>query len=296
MIKTILMVAIYMVIAPSAYSQEIGKMYFQKDYWTAFNWNAAKESTIWIDAGFKSYKSSGNNGVNYHASQRIKIDGQLFNATLAEYTNKINRADFTVLALINEADPMKGNALQECDSMGNKLNKLFAGHSKPIDNKYRFLPEYYLGHIDWQWELGQTRVTLQCTYLGSDKDYKGISIIFEGANEDNNIEPPIFLNCERSVLSDASKMTWEPAESLALKIIPKEKVVANADLYTIGKLDLISGSQLGFSMTNKNNININYMISRIDGTLTGVATEQDGRHITDFKGTCERRNPDEKKF
>lgn len=293
-LKYLLFSVISIAFATPVFSQDLGKFYFQKNYWTKFNWDAAEESALWIDSGFAvRYRSTDVDGKTYQSNQKVIIDGKTYNASLIKYTLKIDRADFTEISLL---DVLPG----DCERTNKKLVKIFNSQSAPINNKY-YQPGngFVFDETAWQWDLGSTRATLFCKTIGYNKnksDFEHVWIRFEAATDDSKQEPPVYLNCDRSYLSAQDKNTWVTAQPLALTVIPAKKVVANAELVQIGSLDSISGSQIKFSFKNAKGGTVEYSISRIDGTLTGTATERDQSDVMMLKGKCERRDPNAKKF
>lgn len=289
--KRLLLVIVCLAFTEPAFSQDLGKLYFQRDYWLKFNWDAAEESTLWKNSGFAPYSSTSADGMNFHHNQRITIDGRSYIAALAEYTRMIVRKDFTTLAL-------QDKALGDCEKTNQKLKQVFPNQTGPIDNTYFVVTGFPLAEVVWQWEVGPTRVTLKCSSIGSDKNAaSSISIYFEAATDENKQEPPIHLSCDRSyMLTDKQAKEWSTAQPLQITVIPAEKVVTNAELLKIGKVESISGSQIDFSQVNSE-LNFKYSISRIDGSLIGTATgKRDGLVAANFQGKCQRRSQNERKF
>lgn len=295
---TILWTIFFVGLSSQALSQDLGKLFFQKNFWLTMNWGEAKASELWLDAGIKESNATENGELLIRHRQKLIIDGKTYMASLVERKNKISNPDFAKLSLLNSKEPPGKLSADECDKARINLDTILASKSTFIDNKYRpnFGPDFYLGNKAWQWEVGPTRITLECVFLGSDKEYASVDVKFEPASDDSKIAQPIFLSCQMES-SSAGKDKWMPHPPEIFKVIPKEKAVTNADLYLLADLTSISETQLEITFTGKNRSS-KYSISRIDGSLTGNASAQVEQvtYYFNLKGQCEPWKPSDRKF
>lgn len=275
-----------------AFGESLSSLYLNKAYWESFNWQKHNQSSVWNDPGFKPYRDSTDitNGKNYHHNQFLDIEGKPFHATLVRYTNKLSNENATILS---PKDSSKGS----CDKQLSTWNRSFGANNGLVDNTYYEIEGYGLYEKSWQWDVGQTRITMTCLSLGKpDEDY--VSITYEAIEPSNKIEQPIHLNCPRKyqMVNDGSNGEWITLQPLTFTVIPSKMVITDTSLIRAGEVESFTDSAIRFLLKTKD-LELRFDVSRVDGTLTGSAIDKKSR-LTDarFQGTCETRVPSARKF
>jgi hypothetical protein len=279
-------------LAVSVNAQNLSQKYLDKELWANFDWRNADKTSLWVDDKFQPNKSDiTEDGQRFHHYQSIDIDGRSYNVSLVSNTRKIENSEYTTLSL---KDVKEG----DCETVKNRWSQVFGGDSGMINNSYYLITKGYpLIEMAYQWEAGKTRITLECGNISANDGLRYISFKYEFAEFENKMRALIHLTCSRKYsISGSQNGQWANAQSLAITVIPAKKVITDSDLIRLGDLKAISDSYIDFSIS-ANNLNLNYQISRIDGTLTGSALDKKtGVSQARIEGSCETRVPSARKF
>lgn len=290
--KILIVISLIIQFTSPAIAEDSSNFYINKNFWSSFNWEDAEKSKIWLDPNFQPYQTSNEmlkDGLDYHHNQLITIDGRTFNNSLVRKTNKIINPHFLTLALknVNSSD---------CDTFLTKWNKSFGNNGGMIDNSHFLMENFPYNERTWQWDVGNTRITMQCISMGSNEK-KNVSFKYQPIEPDNKIDPPIHLNCSRKyMMSEDNSKQWVNAQPLAISILPSKKTVTNSDMVFFGKVESYSNSNIEFTI-QFGDFTHKYLVSRIDGTLTGNLIDNESRlSQARFEGICETRIPNVRKF
>lgn len=291
MIK-IVMFFCFAVVAMPANAGNLSQMYLDKGVWVNFDWKNADKTLLWTDDGFQPYLSKvTDDGQKFHHNQTIDIKGRGYNVSLVSNTNRLEYSDYTTLSL-------KEVKAGDCESLEREWTQVFGNHFGLVNSSYYLMTKSYgLLEKAYQWDVGKTRITLECGSVGSEGGLEYISFKYESANLDSKMEKPFHLSCSRKYLILGSKDgEWSNAQPLVITVIPAKKAITDPELVFLGELKVISDSYIEFSI-DANNLSLSFQISRIDGTLTGSALDKKtGLRQAKVEGTCEARVPSTRKF
>lgn len=286
--KKILIIFSLLSVPAFSYSNELASIYLDQNYWKNFDWANAEQSLLWKLPNYITEPTSEiSNVILYRKSQSFSLDNQAFTADI----NKLNRADYPYTTTIS---PQQINN-SSCELLNSKLVKVFGSSSEMMDNTFNF----FGSHVEknWQWDIGNTRVTLSCGDAGESTS-KYTTIRYEHLDSISKMEKPIHLNCSRRhrIVIDGHQGDWTNLKPLTISVFPYYKVITNADKYVMTTINKFSDSLINFTLKN-DLIESEYSISRIDGSLSGSGKSlKQSAMQSRVEGSCEVRDPDARKF
>ena len=263
-----------------ANAQRLGDVYANAGQWRSFDWGKAKNSAIWMDAGFKPYGGDEKGELNFYKNQKILVLSDTYNASLVEKTKRIEKSDLTVLAKSIKDFP-------DCEALIAKWTKVFGSWVEKSDNSHLLVGDFKMPELVWQWDLGGTRATAACGGIG--KDFESFHITFEPLLEENKLHPSVVLRCSRSyIANDDASRSKKSAPPLTVILVPYQKLVLDSSRRIFGVLDGLNIESYLFTISSNSFVN-KYQIDRIGGLLTGTLLRKDSSVIAaSYEGQCER--------
>lgn len=260
--------------------------YFDQKYWSGFDWVNAEKSPLWNEAGYKiEPQEFSTSPVLYKRVKIIDIEGQPFYSSLM----KLNKGEYPFQSLIS----FQKTQNDSCKSMNQKLTKAFGASSEMLDNSRYYIKDIGAFEYDWQWDVGNTRVTLSCHSRGKQPDMNQVVIVaYQHLDNDSRIEKPIHLTCSQRARFLNSE--WMEADPLGITVLPHKKIITNTDRLIISPITFLNDKLIKFTFKS-DDLEMTFDINRVDGSLTGTEiTASDNAVHTE--GKCEVIDPTKRKF
>jgi hypothetical protein len=253
------------------FSDTIGDSHF----WQTLDWSQAQDSPVWQDRDWVSYVGKQSDAETREKIQDFRLNGAEWQATLSQTPHKLATPfQLTIYT------PAENTQQDQCDALYHWAINHFGPPHISEDGSYRLpasgqSPEHRYIDRRYQWDLGTTRVTQECTgqltitngVADSAHLYAASSMRFTQKEASPSLHPLILAKCTRALrLTDSRDIPLKMSD-ITFVIDENTGSIRRPDLVPIRVRNvLVSSDQVQFSLALDKSNN-DYQIERPSGIL-----------------------------
>lgn len=272
-------------------SEDMASLIGDRQYWEAFQWDKAENSTIWKLQGWEDFTGKQDSNKTFVRERTVFLSGIDFTGSQIK-ENQPAKMPWT-LAISS----IKTSA-EKCEQIVSWSTSKF-GKPKALDTSYEIAfgpsPESQLDNVEkvYGWIVGSTSITVLCGGVvpkipQQDSDPSFVTLIsFTHQTNDKPVTPLFALKCSGKITALVDSSIHE-SMSFTFFVDTYWGLVRNAKKVPFGTRTSITPDQISFSR-EKNDLVIDHRINRFTGEYSAEGWSMKTKiPQTRASGECER--------